>query len=71
MSNEESITVIAAEETVGRDSSKHILKHLENSEKRQQGKIDKIAETFKFGLTDLTETLVDIFKHKKQNTRFI
>ena len=71
MSNEESITVIAAEETVGRDSSKHILKHLENSEKRQQGKIDKIAKTFKFGLTDLTETLVDIFKHKKQNTRFI
>ena len=66
MSNEDSITVAAAEETVGRDSSKHILKHLENSEKRQQEKLDKIAETFKFGLTDLAETLVDIFKQKNR-----
>ena len=62
MSNEENITDIAAEETVGTDSSKHILKHLENSEKRQQEKLDKIAKAFKSGLTGLTETLVDIFK---------
>ena len=34
-------TDIAAEETVGTDSSKHILKHLENSEIRQQEKLDK------------------------------
>ena len=66
MSNEESITVIAAEETVGRDSSKHILKHLENSEKRQQEKLDKVAEIFKSGLTGLTETLVDIFKQRNR-----
>ena len=66
MSNEESIIVAAAEETVGRDSSKHILKHLENSEKRQQEKLDKIAETFKFGLTNPAETLVDIFKQKNR-----
>ena len=51
MSNEENITDIAAEETVGTDSSKHILKHLENSEKRPQEKLDKIAETFRYGLT--------------------
>ena len=66
MSNEENITDIAAEETVGTDSSKHILKHLENSEKRQQEKLDKIAETFKSGLTGLTETLVDIFKQRNR-----
>ena len=60
MSNEENITDIATEETVGTVSSKHILKHLQNSEKRQQEKLDKIA--FKSGLTGLTETLVDIFK---------
>ena len=62
MSNEENITDIAAEEIAGTDSSKHILKHLENSEKRQQEKLDKIAIAFKSGLTGLTETLVDIFK---------
>ena len=66
MSNEENITDIAAEETVGTDSSKHILKHLENSQKRQQEKLDKIPETFKSGLTGLTETLVDIFKQRKR-----
>ena len=33
MSNEENITAIAAKETVGTDSSKHILKHLENLKK--------------------------------------
>ena len=33
MSNEGNITDIATEETVGTDSSKHILKYLENSEK--------------------------------------
>ena len=71
MSNEENGTDIAAEETVDTDSSKHILKHLENSEIRQQEKLDKIAETFKSGLTGLTETLVDIFKTKKQGNRFI
>ena len=62
MSNEENITDIATEETVGTVSSKHILKHLQNSEKRQQEKLDKIAKAFKSGLTGLTETLVDIFK---------
>ena len=62
---------IAAEETVGTDSSKHILEHLENSEIRQQEKLDKKAGTFKSGLTGLTETLVDIFKTKKQGNRFI
>ena len=66
MSNEENITDIAAEETVGTDSSKHILKYLENSEKRQQEKLDKIAETFKSGLTGLTETLIDIFKQRSR-----
>ena len=35
MANEENITDIAAEETAGTDSSKHILKHLENSEKKE------------------------------------
>ena len=34
MSNEENRTGIAAEETIGTDSSKHIFKHLENSEIR-------------------------------------
>ena len=57
---------IAADETVGTNSSKHILKYLENSEKRQQEKLDKIAETFKSGLTGLTETLVDIFKKRNR-----
>ena len=66
MSNEENITDIAAEETVGTDSSKHILKHLENAQKRQQEKLDKIPETFKSGLTGLTETLVDIFKQRNR-----
>ena len=37
-----------------------------NSEKRQQEKLDKIAETFKSGLTGLTETLVDIFKQRNR-----
>ena len=66
MANEENITDISAKEAVGTDSSKHILKHLENSEKRQQQKPDKIAETFKSGLTGLTETLVDIFKQRNR-----
>ena len=66
MSNEENRTEIAAEETVDTDSSQHILKHLENSEIRQQEKLDKIAETFKSGLTGLTETLVDIFKQRNR-----
>ena len=57
---------IAADETVGTNSSKHILKYLENSEKRQQEKLDKIAETFKSGLTGLTETLVNIFKQRNR-----
>ena len=39
LSNEENITDIAAEETVGTNFSKHILKHLENCEKRQQEKL--------------------------------
>ena len=34
MSNEENITGITPEETVGVDSSKYILKHSEYSEKR-------------------------------------
>ena len=34
MSNEENKTDIAAEETVDTDFSKHILKHLQNSERR-------------------------------------
>ena len=66
MSNEENGTDIAAEETVDTDSSKHILKHLENSEIRQQEKLDKIAETFQSGLTGLTETLVDILKQRNR-----
>ena len=41
MSNEENRTGIPAEEIVDIDSSKHILKHLENSEIRQQEKLDK------------------------------
>ena len=41
MSNEENVTGIATEETSGTDSSKHILKRLENSVK-----LDKIPETF-------------------------
>ena len=48
MSDEENRTDIAAEETVNTDSSKHILKYLENSEIRLQEKLDKIVETFKF-----------------------
>ena len=39
LSNEENITDIAAEEIVGTIFSKHILKHLENCEKRQQEKL--------------------------------
>ena len=35
MSNEANTTDIAAEETVGTNHSKHILKYLENSEKRK------------------------------------
>ena len=66
MSNKENITDNAAEETVGTDLSKHILKHLENYEKKQQEKLDKIAERFKSGLTGLTETLVDIFKQRNK-----
>ena len=66
MSNEENRTDIAAEETVDTDSSKHILKHLENSEIRQQEKLDKVAETFKPGLTGLTETFVDLFKQRNE-----
>ena len=64
MSNKENRTDIAEEETVGRDSSKHILKRLENSEIRQQEKLDKIAKTFKSGLTGFTETIIDIFKER-------
>ena len=71
MLNKESIADIGAEETVRTDSSKHILKHLEILKKRQQEKLDKIAETFKSGLTGLTEALVDILKQKKHYTRFI
>ena len=63
MSNEENITDIAAE---GTGFCKHILKDLENSEKRQQERLYKIAETFKFSLTGLTETLVDIFKQRNR-----
>ena len=66
MSNEENRTGIAAEETVDTDSSNYILKYLENSEVRQQEKLDKLAETFKSGLTGLTETLVDIFKQRNR-----
>ena len=64
MSNEENRTHIAAKETIGTDSSKHVLKHLQNSEIRQQEKLDKIAEKFKSGLTGLTEALVGIFKQR-------
>ena len=66
MSSEENITDIAAEETVGTDSSKHFLKYLENSEKGQREKLDKIAETFKPGLTSLTETLENIFRQRNR-----
>ena len=66
MSNEENRTGIPAEEIVDIDSSKHILKHLENSEIRQQEKLDKIAETFKPGLTGFTETLADVFKQRNR-----
>ena len=51
MPNEENKTDIAPEETVDTDYSKHILKHLKNFEIKQQEKLDKIAETFKSGLT--------------------
>ena len=71
MLNKENVTNIVAEKTVRRSSSKYILNDLENSEKRQQEKVDIIAETFKPGLTGLIQTLADIFKQKKQNTRFI
>ena len=70
MSNEPNITDIAAAETVGTNPSKHILKHLENSEKRQQEKIDKTAAALKSDLTGLTETLVDIFKQRKRTKGF-
>ena len=63
MPNESNITDIAAEETVGTDSSKHILEHLENYEKRQQ---EKKTETFKSRLTGLTETLADIWKQRNR-----
>ena len=63
MSNEWKITDIAAEESVRTDSSQHILKHLENFEKKQQ---DKKTETFKSPLTGLTEILVDIFKQRNR-----
>ena len=66
MLNEENVTNIVAEKTVRRHSSKYILKDLENSEKRQQEKLDKIAETFKPGLTGLIQTLADIFKQKNR-----
>ena len=66
MSNEENRTDIAAEETVDTDSSKHILKHLKNSEWRQWEKLDKLAETFKSSLTGLTETLIHIFKQRNR-----
>ena len=66
MLNEENVTNIVAEKTVRRNSSKHILKDLENSEKRQQEKFDKIDETFKPGLTGLIQTLPDIFKQKNR-----
>ena len=71
MSNEENITDIAAEETAGTDSSKHILKHLENSEKRQQEKLDKTAETFRCGLVGFNWNTRRYIQTKKQNTRFI
>ena len=64
--NKENIKDIAAKETVGTDSSKYILKHLEDSEKRQQEKLDKIADTFKSGLTSLTKTLADVFKQRNR-----
>ena len=48
------------------DSSKHIVKYLENSEKRQEEKLVKIAETFKSAHTALTETLVYIFKQRNR-----
>ena len=66
MLNEENVTNIVAEKTVRRNSSKYILNDLENSEKKQQGKLDKIAETFKPGLTGLIQTLADIFKQKNR-----
>ena len=56
MSNKESITTIAAEETVVTNYSKNILNHLEDSEKSQQEKLDKEAKTFKSGLTCLNQT---------------
>ena len=51
---------------LGTDSSKHILNHLENSEKTQQEKLDQIAKTFKSGFTGVTQTLVDIFKQRNR-----
>lgn len=56
MSNKENITTTAAEETVVTNYSKNILNHLEDSEKRQQERLDKGAKTFKSGLTCLNQT---------------
>ena len=66
MLNEENVTNIVAEKTVRRNSSKYILNDLENSEEKQQEKLDKIAETFKPGLTGLIQALADIFKQKNR-----
>ena len=71
MSNETNKTDIASEETVGISPSKHILKHLENSEKIQPEKLDKKAATFKSGLTSLTETFCRYIQTKKEETRFL
>ena len=56
MSNKENIATIAAEETAVTDYSKNILNHLEDFEKRQQEKLDKVVKTFKSGLTCLNQT---------------
>ena len=46
MSNEEEITPISTEKTVGADSSEHIFKHLEYYEKRQQEQLEKLPKHF-------------------------
>ena len=56
MSNKENIATIAAEETAVTNYSKNILNHLEDFEKRQQEKLDKVVKTFKSGLTCLNQT---------------
>ena len=68
--HEENVSVIATKETVGTDSPKHILKHLENCEKRQQEKLDKTAETFKSG-PSLNWNTPRYIQTKKQHTRFL